>query len=166
MKVLIFLNLCCWAIPQILCAANISESSEYRELLYEIKNHGPSYFEKKWQDSDADQKQTLIKKQREIFRDLFSKFKKSQNSSIDTWELLAKTSRITPIFAPYQIQLLDFINSQKVQVKKQYFSVLSNYIPAISSAEISYQISEEHGSHIVYNVDTLKCIFTAGLIKI
>lgn len=167
MKKNIFVFLCViFLFSAVLRAENFMFTTEYAPLLSELKIKDIQYYEKKWETANETQKQMIIKQQREIFNVLFQQLNDSPIPMADKVELLAKVTRLSPIFAPYQIKMLNFINTKNMQLRKKYFDILCKYIPGVSADDISYTIQEENKTHVIYNTNVLRCIFMAELVKI
>ena len=108
----------------LLSAENINFTARHTSLLSELKTKDIQYFKKRWKTANETQKRKIIKQQREIFNVLFQQLNDSSMPTTDKVELLAKITRLSPIFAPYQIRMLNFIKTQNIQSRKEYFDTL------------------------------------------
>lgn len=165
MKKYIFVFLCIFVFS-VLSAENINFTAGHASLLSELRTKDIQYFKKRWKTANETQKRKIIKQQREIFNVLFQQLNDSSMPTTDKVELLTKVTRISPIFAPYQIRILNFIKTQNIQSRKEYFDILCQYIPNVSADETFYTIQEGNKSRIIYNTDVLRCIFMAESVKI
>ena len=165
-KIYFCFSLCYIFVFSVLGAENINFTAGHASLLSELKTKDIQYFKKRWKTANETQKRKIIKQQREIFNVLFQQLNDSSMPTTDKVELLTKVTRISPIFAPYQIRILNFIKTQNIQSRKEYFDILCKYIPNVSADETFYTIQEGKKSRIIYNTDVLRCIFMAESVKI
>lgn len=164
-KIYFCFSLCYIFVFSVLSAENINFTAEHTSLLSKLKTKDIQHFQKRWKTANETQKQRIIKQQREIFNVLFQQLNDSSMPTADEVELLAKVTRLSPIFAPYQIRMLNFIKNKNIQSRKEYFDILCKYIPNVSADETFYTIQEGNKSHIIYNTDVLRCIFIAESVK-
>jgi len=164
-KIYFCFSLCYIFVFPVLSAENINFTAGHASLLSELKTKDIQYFKKGWKAANETQKRKIIKQQREIFNVLFQQLNDSSMPTTDKVELLTKVTRISPIFAPYQIRILNFIKTQNIQSRKKYFDILCKYIPNVSADGTFYTIQEGNKSRIIYNTDVLRCIFMAESVK-
>jgi len=164
-KIYFCFSLCYIFVFPVLSAENINFTAGHASLLSELKTKDIQYFKKRWKAANETQKRKIIKQQREIFNVLFQQLNDSSMPTTDKVELLTKVTRISPIFAPYQIRILNFIKTQNIQSRKKYFDILCKYIPNVSADGTFYTIQEGNKSRIIYNTDVLRCIFMAESVK-
>ena len=164
-KIYFCFSLCYIFVFSVLSAENTNFTAGHASLLSELKTKDIQHFKKRWKTANETQKQRIIKQQREIFNVLFQQLNDSSMPTADKVELLAKVTRLSPIFAPYQIRMLNFIKNKNIQSRKEYFDILCKYIPNVSADETFYTIQEGNKSHIIYNTDVLRCIFMAESVK-
>lgn len=139
-------------------------NEERISLLDELKCYDLSFFHEKWKASDEENRLTIVKEQKKLFSNLFSKFEMEPNGLID-FSLLVKLSRVTPLSAPYQLKLLNYISKQERGKMKYYFEMLLPFLPDFIPSQIRYTISDNGDTYLVYNRQILACYFTAELIK-